>query len=118
MSLSKSDRIYILSQHLKTISHISSSEYQKRVWILRKGAEYQTFDDLVCDFFDEADGILEKREDFGITEYQHGVLKKFRDRFEAFCDENNYPEEFIDTLEWGNITNMAKEVLLAFNYEN
>ncbi len=61
---------------MKTISHISSSEYQKRVWILRKKLECQAFDDLVCDFFDEADEILEKHKDFGITEYQHGVLKK------------------------------------------
>jgi len=37
--------------------------------------------------------------------------------FDTFCDDNDYPEEFIDTLEWDNITKLAQEVLIAFNYQ-
>ncbi len=39
-----------------------------------------------------------------------------RDEFRIFADKNEFPEEFIDTPEWANIVNLAKEVLKAFNY--
>ena len=47
---------------------------------------------------------------------QHAILKKFRDEFDRFCDENDYPEEFIESPEWAEIIELAKEVLKAFNY--
>lgn len=34
-----------------------------------------------------------------------------------FSDNNNWPQKFIDTHQWNEITEMAKEVLKAFNYE-
>ena len=46
-----------------------------------------------------------------------GKCVKFLNEFRTFADENNYPEEFIDTPEWARITEMAKEVLKAFDYQ-
>lgn len=99
---------------IRMIDHISNKEYQKRAWI--KGEEAD-FDEAVCLFFGEGDPILENYKDFGITEVQYQLLKKLRDEFRIFADTNDFPEEFIDTLEWTNIMKLAKDALKAFNYK-
>lgn len=101
---------------IRIMDHISDKEYQKRVWIRGEGPEVDDFDETVCHFSQEGDGIIEKYTDFGLTEHQCQILKKFREQFKAFSNENDFPEEFIDTPEWSRITEMAKEVLKAFNY--
>lgn len=113
----KIDRKGILSSLLETIRDISDIEYQKRIWILGEGPEEDSFDDVVNYFLDEADGILESYKNFSITDNQYRILKKFRDRFEEFSDNNDSPEEFIDTPEWEKITEMAKKILNEFNYK-
>jgi len=45
------------------------------------------------------------------------MLGKFRDQFRIFSDENNHPQEFIDSVEWAEITEMAKQILKAFDYK-
>jgi hypothetical protein len=115
--LTNEDRKQILISVLETIRDISDTEYQKRIWILGEGPEEDSFDDVVNYFFDEVDGILESHKDFSITVSQYRVLKKFRDQFEEFSDNNDFPEQFIDTPEWERIIKMAKEVLGAFNYQ-
>ncbi len=114
--LTDENRRYILTQFLRDISHITDKEYQKRVWIRGEGPECDDFEETCCHFFDDRDPLLEQYKDFNITERQYTILKKFRDEFEVFSDENNWPEEFIDTLEWAQIMKMAKEVLEVFNY--
>lgn len=114
--LSDENRRYIIKQYLETIHHISDKEYQKRVWIRGEGPECDDFDETVNYFFGEIDSILEEYKDFWITENQRQILKKFRDQFRIFSDENSWPPEFIDTPEWDEITKIAKEVLQAFNY--
>lgn len=109
------NRKQILSSILDTITGISDKEYQKRVWIRGEGPEVDDFDETCCNFFGDCDPVLENYTDFEITESQYNVLKKFRDNFRVFSDENNFPHEFIDTLAWTRITEMAKEVLEAFN---
>ncbi len=111
------DRKQILVSCLETIKDISDKEYQKRVWIRGEGPEVDDFDEAVCDFFGDGDPIIENYKDFGITESQYYLLKKFRDAFRDFSDENDFPQLFIDTLEWQEITEMAKEVLKVFNFK-
>jgi hypothetical protein len=111
----KIDRRQILISVLQVIKNISDKEYQRRVWIKGEGPECDDFDETVCNFFGDGDPILENYKNFGVTEAQYKLLKKFRDEFRTFADKNNYPEEFIDTSEWTRITEMAKEVLKAFN---
>ena len=117
MKLSKEEKKYIVSEYLRNISHILDKEYQKRVWIRGEGPECQAFDDAVCDFFDIGEPILDDYKDFEITNVQHHLLVQFQDKFRVFSDENDSPQEFIDTPEWGEIMEMAKEVLEAFNYQ-
>lgn len=93
-----------------------NKEYQKRVWILGEGPECDDFDETYCNFFGGGDPLIENYKDFGITDSQYYLLKKFRDAFRDFSDENDFPKLFIDTPEWGKITEMAKEVLRAFNF--
>ncbi len=112
--LNDEDRKYILNQFLINISGISDKEYQKRVWIQGEGPECDDFDETVCHFFDDGDPILDKYKEFGITDDQYHLLKKFRDNFESFSDDNHWPPEFIDSPEWEKIMKQAKEILTAF----
>lgn len=105
------NRKQILETFIRIVDHISDKEYQKRVWIKGEGPEVDDFDETVCHFFQEGDGIIEKYKDFGLSEDQYQMLKKFRDQFEVFSDKCDLPEEFIDTPEWDKITDLAKEVL-------
>ncbi len=91
----------ILMSVLETVEHVSNKEYQKRV----------------CNFFGDGDPLLENYKEFGLTESQYLSLKKFRDSFRDFSDKYYHPYEFIDTPEWNEITEMAKEVLKAFHYK-
>jgi len=111
------DRSQILISVLETIKGISDKEYQKKVWIKGEGIEVDDFDETCCNFFGDGNPLIEHYKDFGITESQHLLLKKFRDEFRVFSDDNNWPPEFIDTPEWAQIMERAKEVLKAFNYQ-
>ena len=111
------DKKYTLSEFLRHLSHMQDKEYQRRTWIRNEGPECQAFDDAVCDFFDIGDPVLDDYKNFGITEIQYNLLKKFRKEFKAFSDENDWPEEFIDTPEWERIMSLAKGVLKAFDYQ-
>ncbi len=108
----------ILNSFLENLAGISDKEYQKRVWIRAEGPECDDFDEAVCDFFDLGDYIFNDYKSYGITKDQYKVLVKFRHAFEVFSDENNWPQDFIDTPEWEEIMNMAKDVLKAFYYQN
>jgi hypothetical protein len=111
------NRKQILEEFLANLYRISNKEYQKRIWIEGQGPECHNFDEAVCDFFGDGDPIIENYKDFGVTERQCYLLLKFRDKFMDFSDENDYPQLFIDTPEWEKITKMAKEILLAFDYQ-
>ena len=111
------DRKQILTSVLETIEGISSKEYQKRIWVRGEGPEVDDFDETCCNFFGDGDPLLENYKDFGITENQYQILKRFRDEFRAFSDENYWPQEFIDTPEWAKIIELAKNVLQAFNFK-
>ncbi len=111
------NRNQILISVLETIKGISDKEYQKRVWILGQGPECDDFDETCCHFFGDGDPLIENYQDFDISENQYKVLKRFRDKFRFFSDENNWPQDFIDTPEWKEIMDMAGEVLTAFNYK-
>ena len=115
--LTEESKKQIIEGFVRLIDHISDKDYQKRIWIRGEGPEVDDFDETVCNFSPAADGIIEKYKDFGLTELQYQLLKKFRDQFRVFYDENDWPEHFIETPEWVKIMNLAKEVLKAFNYQ-
>ncbi len=115
------DRKQILASCLEIVEGIYDKEYQKRVWIRGEGPEVDDFDETVCNFFQDGNGIIQNYKDFGITNTQYELLVKFRDEFGAFCDgpalQYYPPQEFIDRPEWEKITEMAQEVLKAFDYK-
>lgn len=108
------NRKQIMETFIRILDHISDKEYQKRVWIRGEGPEVDDFDETVCHFSQEGDGIIEKYKEFGLTEYQYQTLNKFRKQFKLFYDKNDLPEEFIDTPEWAKIMESAKHVLKVF----
>lgn len=101
---------------IRIMDHISDKDYQKRVWIRGEGPEVDDFDETVCHFFQEGDGIIEKYKDFGLTEYQCQLLKRFREQFKIFSDGHDLPKEFIDTQEWAKIMDLAKKVLKELDF--
>ena len=114
--LTEENRKDILNSVLETIESISDKDHQRRVWIL--GEPLGTdFDETVNNYSLDAEGILEHYKDFGITETQFQILRKFDKQFRDFYGENDWPHEFIDTPAWGKITKIAREVLQAFNYK-
>ena len=115
--LTNKARKQILISVLETIWCISDKQYQKRVWIQGKGLEVDDFDETCCNFFGDGDPLIKSYKDFGLSSNQYFLLKKFRDKFRAFSDENYYPHQFIDHPEWQEITEIAKDVLKAFDYK-
>lgn len=112
----KKNRKQIMESLLETIEGISDKNYQTRTWIMGEGPFVDDFDETVCHFFQEGDDIIEEYKEYGLTEHQYQLLKKFRDEFEIFQRKNHYPPEFINSPEWDKIMQSAKEVLHAFNY--
>lgn len=117
MKLTEEAKKDILTCVMDRVAAIADREYQKRVWIRGEGPECDDFDETCCNFFQDGDGIIQNYKDFKIAENQYQILKKFREKFRAFSDENNWPQEFVDSPEWEKITEMANDVLKAFNYQ-
>lgn len=116
MSLSEEERKYILHQFLRNISHIGDEEYQRRVWIRGEGPEWDDFDESYCHFFDDGDPILKKYKEYGITDFQYELLMRLRNTLYDFASDD-LTGSFISTPEWKKIMEMAKEILVAFNYQ-
>jgi len=112
------DKKQIIKLFLQNIDRIANKEYQKRVWIEGRGPECHDFDEAVNEFFGDGDPILKNYQNYGLNQMQLQILKKFHTEFEYFANCHDFPEEFIDTPEWANITYLAKDVLKAFNYKN
>ncbi len=110
------NRKQILETVLEIIRDISDKDYQRRVWIREEGPEVDDFIETVCVFSSQGDGVIKEFKEFGLTDSQCQIFKRFRDHFHAFAADNDWPHLFIDTPEWTKITEEAKEVLKAFNH--
>jgi hypothetical protein len=121
MTMNEEDRNYVLNEFLEIIADISDKEYQRRIWVRGEELWGHDFDETVCQFFDR-EFVLNNYKDYHITESQYYTLMNFYNVFNAFCsgsgEQHHLPEVFIDTPEWTRITEMAKEVLTAFNYKS
>lgn len=107
----------VLQSVLDTIRGISDKEYQQRVWIRGEGPEVDDFDESCCNLFGDGDPVVENYKDFNLTEVQYQILKNFLKDMKNFSKNNDFPEEFIDSPEWNEIIEMAKDVLQAFSYQ-
>ncbi len=117
------------SNILKGLSHviwtITNAEYQERVWINGLGPECGSFEETICNFFDDynAEEILNNYKDYNITFKQYQILLKLYKLLDKYSDEAmSYsdfinPEVIIKDKKWKKIQKLAKEVLKAFNYK-
>jgi hypothetical protein len=105
---------------LSSVYAASDKAYQKRVWINGVGPECDDFNETSESILGDGREILKAYKEAGMTDNQYLIFKKFHEAYEVFCDEpgltHYVPELFIDTPEWTRITEMAKEVIQAFNY--
>jgi hypothetical protein len=117
MEFTEEQKRDIVESFVDIFTRISSKEFQRRIWINGEGPEVDSYDDTVNEYFGECDSILENYKEFGISDRQYQLLEKFTNLFRHFADENYWPTEFIDSQEWESITDLAKEILKAFNYQ-
>ena len=106
-----------LEAFLAEVIGIADKEYQKRVWIRGEGPEIDDFDETVCRYSNAADLLFERHKNCDISAIQMHLIRKLHQQFEKFWKNNDFPQQFIDTPEWTHITELAKEVLRAFNYD-
>ena len=118
--MSEETKKNLLNNLLREIWHVSSKEYQKKIWIEGKGPQCDDYDETSIGILDDGEIIVKEHELFKITDNQYMLLKQFRDEYEIFSNgigfELYLPERFIDAPEWTRITELAKEVIKAFDY--
>ena len=105
-----------LKRLFEELEGISDKEYQRRVWIRGEGPECDDFGESVCRYSLLAESIFDEYKELGFSDIQFDTFKKFHAEYEKFWEDNDWPPLFIDTPEWTKITEMAKEVLKAFNH--
>lgn len=77
---------------LAYVRKIASRSYQEGVWVHAEGSECDDIDDTICAFFDE-NYVLEKHQNFGITEKQYELLMKLHGKLREFTQRSgNYYE--------------------------
>ncbi len=121
MKLTNEIKKQILKEFIKIFARIADKDYQKRVWIKAEGLECDDFDETSNQLLEAGDAILSDYKEFNISDYQYHLLTKFWKEFTEFSNGPRrikyFPEDFVDTPEWEKITEMAKEILKAFNYQ-
>lgn len=121
MTLTNQNKKDIMDAFIATFTRFADKEYQKRVWIRGEGPECDDLTEASCQLSEVGDPVLEDYKNFHITDQQYYLIKNFMDELDSFyygpVQMNHSPKEFIDTPEWDNITKLAQEVLIAFNYQ-
>ena len=116
-SLKAEDKRDKLEEMLRSVSHLADKEYQRQIWVCTEDHENEIFDDEMYTLFDTGELITWNYTDFGIARAQQHLLMRLLDELDAFTDDNDCVEDFIDTPEWEKIMDKAKEVLTDFNYQ-
>lgn len=120
MNISEETKKNLLANLLREIWHVSDKEYQKRIWIEGKGPQCDDYDETSIGILDDGEVIIKNHSHFKMTEDQYKILSKFWHEYESFSNGSGFdrylPEFFIDTPEWTRITELAQEVIKAFDY--
>ncbi len=110
----------VLDSILRGIWHVSNKEYQRRIWIEGKGPQCDDYDETSMWILDDGKVVIKEHKQFEMTDQQYQALKKFWKEYKIFANgigfELYVPERFIDTPEWTKVTELAQEVVKAFNY--
>lgn len=114
--LTDQEKKQILDNYIGIVHDISNKEYQIRVWIEQRGPECDSFEDAVCDFFSMGNYIMDNPIEYGLADAQHKILQLLRYQLREFLADNYWFPFLIETPEWKQIINTAKEVLEMFDY--
>lgn len=114
MGLTNKEKKYILHELLRTVEFFSSKKLQEKKWI---GGEGPDLDEMVCIFFDIAHGVLKDYAQFGINDAQYKALQRFYEKLQPFPTGYLFSEEVWKAPGWDELMQLAKEVLVAFNYK-
>ena len=115
--MKKENEKNLFKKFFSVVSSIADRNYQKTVWVEAQGPEVGDFDELCIALFSSCDSIMAHASELEISNKQLTLLAQFRNEFDRFADDNNWPPLFIDKPEWMRITEMAEEVLQAFDYK-
>jgi hypothetical protein len=102
---------------LKTLEHLSSIEFQERVWRRGDGPEVSSFEEVYSEFFDilMSDGEFNGHwRNLNITAYQWEALKSFAAILEEFGNsvpEIPHPNDILDNPQWVKIRSAAHTAL-------
>lgn len=115
-------KLSILKSLLDVVSTISDLKYQERVWIKGLGPECSSFEETMCNFFDDfnAEEILINYKEYNISDKQYQILLKFYNRLRKFSDKTPslvHEENIIFDPKWTEIRKLAKDVLKVFDYK-
>lgn len=114
------DQEGVLKRFLNTIFEISDLEFQEKIWIKGLGPECSSFEEAICDFFDDGEPIIEKYKTFNINNIQYQKINILNDKLRKFLDKTPalvHEENIIFDPEWIEIRKLAKDVLKAFDYK-
>ena len=114
------DKEGVLKRFLETIFEISDKDFQERIWIKGLGPECSSFEEAICDFFDDLEPIFKNYKEFEITDAQYEKVIQLRDELQKYCDkvpEIVNEEEILSDPAWDKIIEEAKEVLKTFDYK-
>ena len=108
------------------VKDIQNVENQQRVWIRGEGPECSSFEEAMCNFFDDfdADGLLKHSPtESGLTELQYSKLKEFRNAIRSYSDQTRIllrtkniriDHYVLADPQWHQIRALAQDVLDAF----
>jgi len=120
MNISDESKQNVLNNLLRDVWHVSNKEYQRRIWIEGRGPECDDYDETSIGILDDGEVVIKEPKHLEMTDEQYCILKAFWNAYEQFSHgigmEYYIPERFIDTEEWTRVTEMAKEVIKAFDY--
>ena len=105
---------------LDMVSEFESKSYQDKVWSCGEGDDVSSWDDAICQFFDDydVDGFINKYID-EFDDDKKNCLIKFRNSLSSYSDAMEAtppPEKILTDPNWGEIRKLAGIVLDKWHY--
>jgi hypothetical protein len=110
-----------LKKLISVVKDISDKEYQERVWLRGEGPEVDSWEEMICRFFDDYDGdnfVDNHMAPAGLSENQQQSLRSFRDELDAYSEriKDDYSlQTILNDPDWQRIRDVtAKQTLQCF----
>jgi hypothetical protein len=110
-----------LKNLISVVKVIADQEYQERVWLRGEGPQVDSWDEMICRFFDDYDGdnfVDNHMATAGLSECQQQSLRALRDALNAYSDRigDEYSlQAILNDPAWQDIRDgIAKETLHCF----